>query len=1000
MIRPQRPVPLFAALAALLACHPLPAQQPGLTLVAEGKSDYAIVRPRDASPSQVYAAEELRAFTKQMTGAELVIVTDEATLPAKAILLGWTRHTAAALGTEVDLDALGEDGFSLRTKPPHLAIVGSRVRGTLYGVYELLEKYGGCRWYAKFHSVIPKRTTWTVPPLDDTQTPAFAMREPFWWGMFEGDFAARCKANGNRMQLTEKHGGKIRFGGGLFVHTFYRLMSPGEFFAAHPEYFSQVGKARRTDRAQLCLTLPEVVRILTGRLRARLRSDPGGKLFSVSQNDWGGYCTCKRCRDLDALEGSPSGTLINFVNQVAAAVEGEFPNAWIETLAYQYTRHPPKTLRPRPNVVPRLCSIECDFSLPLDVSPYPQNVKFVDDIRGWSAITDKLYVWDYTTNFGHYIGPHPNFGCLQGNVKFFRDNHVVGLFEQGAYQSPHAEFAELRAWVLAKLLWNPDQDLEALYEDFFNGYYGPAAKLVRTYFDELQALVKSDEHILRIWSPMTSPWYRDEFFERSAKLWEEAERLAEADPACRYNVRISAIPVIYARLRRRPKMQVRREWIDGMLRPVGVDAEYASLARELLNRLREGKITRVAESATRHRAFVSELKGLTEGYKPITIRKGPLSAHIVAEMGGRVCSLTRGGGPNILHAQAGGVDFANGTPAATGQEREPYTVGKTEASTTKLSRSVRGRYRIDRTISVSDDGLTVTTALTSVRTESQRVQPIVRVALDLGNADCVVARAEGWDGLMLTVPENQTFATGTVPVDGLTAREVLIASPATGRGVSLRLPKAPVERVWLSCDSRLKAVRAFIFMPAQMLDGRATAAFSVELRPVESVPDLPKAPVVKAHRPDRVVVEECLPNLGHPGTWGAIVADKEAEDGFAAKLFNTHFEWCMQWRFDPAWFAPGAKYKLRMRIRVEKTDREGIAFWAGVYDTAKAKGYGSIEPKTSEVKDGYQWYDITTWTPEAAQYIWVGPGRFDKEGGKPSAIEAVYVDRFELTRVE
>ena len=164
------------------------------------------------------------------------------------------------------------------------------------------------------------------------------------------------------------------------------------------------------------------------------------------------------------------------------------------------------------------------------MSTYEQNRKFVEDIEGWSAITDKLYVWDYTTNFGHYVSPHPNFGCLQGNAQFFRDNHVVGLFEQGAYQAPHAEFAELRAWILAKLLWNPDQDVEPLYRDFFEGYYGPAAKPIRQYFDELQALVKPDENVLQIWSPPTSPYYTDAFFDRAAKLWDGGRSVGQGRP--------------------------------------------------------------------------------------------------------------------------------------------------------------------------------------------------------------------------------------------------------------------------------------------------------------------------------------------------------------------------------------------------------------------------------------------------------------------------------------
>ena len=196
-------------------------------------------------------------------------------------------------------------------------------------------------------TLIPKLDAWTIPHVDQTHLPAFAMREPFWWGMFEGDFAARCKVNGNRPDLQDKHGGKIRFGSGLFVHTFYPLMPPSEFFAEHPEYYSEINGKRTAQRAQLCLTNPDVLRIMTDRVLARIRQDPGARLFSVSQNDWAGWCQCENCRQIDQREGSPSGTMIHFVNQVAEAVEKEFPDVWIETLAYQYTRHPPKTIKPR-----------------------------------------------------------------------------------------------------------------------------------------------------------------------------------------------------------------------------------------------------------------------------------------------------------------------------------------------------------------------------------------------------------------------------------------------------------------------------------------------------------------------------------------------------------------------------------------------------------------------------------------------------------------------------
>ena len=71
---------------------------------------------------------------------------------------------------------------------------------------------------------------------------------------------------------------------------------------------------------------------------------------------------------------------------------------------------------------------------------------------------NRIYIWDYVTNFAHYVQPHPNLRVLGPNIKFFADNNVKGIFEQGAFQSGGAEMAELRAWVIAQMLWNPQQD--------------------------------------------------------------------------------------------------------------------------------------------------------------------------------------------------------------------------------------------------------------------------------------------------------------------------------------------------------------------------------------------------------------------------------------------------------------------------------------------------------------------------------------------------------------
>lgn len=599
-----------------------------LDIAVRGHSpEYAIVRAKDASPSVVYAAEELRDFTERMTGVRLEIVTDDKSMPPKAVVLGRTRWSASLPAVT---DGLGEDGFLLKVKPPHLLVIGSDVRGVLYGVYELLERFGGCRWYASWHTVVPTREAFSVPAdLDEVHNPAFLCRDVHWWDYFNGDLAVRNRANGGMNGLKERHGGNTwRFGGGLGnCHTFETLLPPRKYFDKHPEYYSLVDGKRLKERSQLCLTNPDVLRLVTSNVLARIRSDPCAKFYGVSQNDWNNWCECSSCKAVDDEEKSHAGTMIRFVNAIAEAVEKEFPDKIIETLAYEYTRHAPAKTRLRHNVIPCLCSIECDFSRPLDKSPCPDNVSFLKDIANWSRQTDSLYVWDYVTDFRCYPHPFPNVQALQGNVKFFRKHGVKMLFEQGASQGRHAGFAELKGWLLAKWMWNPDLPAEPLLADFFEGYYGKAAPFVRAVFDEAnrrEAMYVAEDatHVLKIYEDVTAKSCR-EALDDSFVAWAQAQmKLAEDavrnEPSVySYNVRMTSFSFDYIRLERL-RRGVRLDFTkrsSSCASVVDSADEMRGLAQSLLARMDEAKDIRITNDDAKHRqaATLRRWKALANG---------------------------------------------------------------------------------------------------------------------------------------------------------------------------------------------------------------------------------------------------------------------------------------------------------------------------------------------------------------------------------------------------
>jgi hypothetical protein len=323
---------------------------------------------------------------------------------------------------------------------------------------------------------------------------------------------------------------------------------PTELCKEHPEYLPLIKGERKSGYVQRCLSNPDVLRISIERVRQWIKEHPEATIISVSQNDTINNCQCDQCKAVDDAEGSPCGSLLKFVNAVAETIEKDHPNVRIDTLAYQYTRKPPKTIRPRRNVIMRLCSIECCFAHGLDTCPSKENQRFRDDIVAWGPIAPLLYVWDYTTDFGHYQQPFPNFDALQANVRFFVKHGVKSLFEQGNYSGGGGgEMEPLRAYVLAKLLWNPETDVQQHTREFVNAYYGKAAPKILAYLEVTHRPVREDGRHIHIFDSPRSAYLNEDVMNAAEKIMDEAEQLAENDDV-RFRVQVARLPVWYVKI--------------------------------------------------------------------------------------------------------------------------------------------------------------------------------------------------------------------------------------------------------------------------------------------------------------------------------------------------------------------------------------------------------------------------------------------------------------------
>ena len=507
--------------------------QPGITIHTQA----------GASATELLAARELADFLQQITGAHFETSQAGAELPDKAIVIG-PGPAAECYFPRIEWDKLGEEETILRTSGQRLLLAGGRPRGTLYAVYRFLHEECDVRWWTPWATQVPRRSRIVVGSMNRQVAPAFENREAFWYHAFDGSWAARNQGNGHSARLTDEQGGHITYNG--FVHTLYPLVPPETYFAAHPEWYALINGKRTSTDSQFCLTNPELLDLVCQRLKESMGAFPDDRILSVSQNDNTRSCQCTHCVAMDTATGGPGGTMLTFVNALARRIQSTNPKIAIDTLAYQYTRRAPINLRPETNVIVRLCSIECNFALPLS---HPSNETFAKDLVDWSKISDRLYIWNYDTDFAHYLQPHPNYFVLGPNLRFYQASHVKGFFAQGAYQSNGGEMAELKAWVTAQLMWNPHQDDRALIREFLHGYYGEASAGPIADYLKLMSQAARDTS-LTCFSPVTAPFLNFENLSRGEDLWREAERAAAANPDLLWRVKSSHLSLQYVWLNR------------------------------------------------------------------------------------------------------------------------------------------------------------------------------------------------------------------------------------------------------------------------------------------------------------------------------------------------------------------------------------------------------------------------------------------------------------------
>ena len=445
-----------------------------LTLCGADVSEYTIVHGdpnvTDVPKNEIHAADELSDYIYYATGVRLGVVADTDPRREREIVLGVAAGEA---------EGLGDEGYEITADNEKIYIRGGEKRGTLYGVYAFLREFAGCEFFASDCEVIYRADSREVPAGTKRRVvPDLEYRDVYAADALSGDIAAKLNINGYYLRsFSAGEGGCVSFAGGngWFVHTVTRCIGIGSHISTQP-----------------CFSDPDNLTRAIEQVRGILEKNPGSNIVSVTQNDNDNYCRCAECSRVNREEGSTGGAQMRFINAIADAIREDFPDARILTLAYMYSEEPPAT-PPRDNVIVELCPIGlCSAH---SFGECAENSDFPELLDRWKQKTGNVYVWTYVADFedGWKNTPFMNFDAVYGDVLLLRQKGVKGIFNEGLGAEYGTEFAELRTFLLSRLMWEPDMTRDR-YDDltgrFIDAYYGEASGVISRYFDLMQDLAQ------------------------------------------------------------------------------------------------------------------------------------------------------------------------------------------------------------------------------------------------------------------------------------------------------------------------------------------------------------------------------------------------------------------------------------------------------------------------------------------------------------------------------
>jgi hypothetical protein len=474
-------------------------------VVVNNTTRYIIAIPVKSTPNEYKAAQILQQYILKSTGVTLFIAKENETGGRPAFYIGKTIKSKSVVNKP-----LANEGYVTTIEDENITIAGGTGKGVIYGVYDFIEQFLEGKKYSDEPGQVAENKDWSLPGnFKQEYVPTFQYRQVYYPMSNDPEYLDWHKLH------------KFEDLWGIWGHSYFKLVNPQTYFKTNPEYFAYENGQRKP--TQLCMSNDEVVKIAIETLKVKMIDLPYAEYWSISAEDEIGYCLCEKCRTIHEEEGTPSGAHLRFVNKIAQA----FPDKKFTTLAYTYTMRAPSKTKPAPNVYVMLSTIDAYRTQPIEKEP--SAATFRRALEGWEKITHNLFVWDYTTQFTNYLAPFPELFNLASNIRYFKAHHVQGIFSQGSGDT-YGEMAELKSYLIAKLMSNSELNEVELMEDFCKGYYKSAGRYVMDYINLLQTESRKTNRQIDIYgNPVNeyNSYLTPELLDQFSTLFDNAEAVVE-----------------------------------------------------------------------------------------------------------------------------------------------------------------------------------------------------------------------------------------------------------------------------------------------------------------------------------------------------------------------------------------------------------------------------------------------------------------------------------------